>query len=370
MASWYASAPCAPDPPSPICGRTSRASPPRPVRRELGLHRIVKLASNEGPYGPFPAALEAIARQAPELNRYPELGGELAERLAARHGVTADRIAIGNGADAIVGLLSTAYLDPGDEAVMGWPSFISYRLAAIKQAATPVLVPLRDGVYDLDAIAERIGPRTRIVYVCNPNNPTGTMVGRARLSAFLDRVPEDVLVVVDEAYHDYVTDPDYPDAIAEHVGGRPNVAVLRTFSKIYGLAGLRIGYMVAPAEVVREAMKVRAPFDVSELAHVAALASLDDPGELARRRDLNERGRAELVAALATAGMTPFPACANFLAVDVGDGRALARALELDGVIVRPLEPFGAPGSVRITVGTPDENAIFAAALHRALQPR
>jgi histidinol-phosphate aminotransferase len=344
--------------------------PASAVRRELGLERIVKLASNEGPYGPFPAALEAIAQQAPDLNRYPELGGALAERLAARHGVTADRIAVGNGADAIVGLLSMAYLDPGDDAVMGWPSFISYRLATIKQGATPVLVPLRDGVYDLGAMAARIGPRTRIVYVCNPNNPTGTMVGRERLRAFLDDVPEDVLVVVDEAYHDYVTDPDYPDAIAEHVLERPNVAALRTFSKIYGLAGLRVGYMVGPAAVVRETMKVRAPFDVSELAHVAALASLDDPAELIRRRDLNTRGRADLVAALAAAGMTPFPACANFLAVEVGDGRALARALEADGVIVRPLEPFGAPGSVRITVGTPDENAVFAAALRRALQPR
>ena len=344
--------------------------PAAQVRRELGLERIVKLASNEGPYGPFPSALEAIARQAPDLNRYPELGGELTERLAERHGVAPGRIALGNGADAIVGLLSTAYLDPGDEAVMGWPSFISYRLAAIRQAAVPVTVPLRDGVYDLDAIAERISPRTRIVYVCNPNNPTGTMVGRRTLRDFLDRVPEDVLVVVDEAYHDYVTDPDYPDAIAEHVGARPNVAALRTFSKIYGLAGLRVGYMVAPPEVVREAMKVRNAFDVSELAHVAALASLDDADELRRRRDLNERGRAQVVAALEAEGMAPYPACANFLAVEVGDGRAFARALEADGVIVRPLEPFGAPGSIRVTVGTPEENAVFAAALQRALQPR
>jgi histidinol-phosphate aminotransferase len=328
------------------------------------------MASNEGPYGPFPAALEAIARQAPDLNRYPELGGELADRLAARHGVGRERIAVGNGADALVGCLSTAYLDPGDEAVMGWPSFISYRLDAIKQAATPVTVPLRDGAYDLEAMAERIGPRTKLVYVCNPNNPTGGMVGRERMRAFLDAVPEEVLVVVDEAYHEYVTDPDYPDAIAEHVLRRPNVAALRTFSKIYGLAGLRVGYLVGPEAVVREAMKVRNAFDVSELAHVAALASMDDAAEVARRRELNERGRAQLVAALGAAGMTPAPACANFVAVDVGDGRAFARALEAEGVIVRPLEPFGAPGSIRVTVGTPEENAAFAAALERALQPR
>jgi len=344
--------------------------PAAEVRRELGLERIVKLASNEGPYGPFPAALEAIGRAATQLNRYPERGGELAERLAERHATTPDRIAIGNGADAIVGLLSMAYLDPGDEALMGWPSFPSYRLDAVKQAATPVAVPLRAGSYDLDAMAERIGPRTKIAYVCNPNNPTGGMVGRAALRAFLDRVPDDVLVVVDEAYHEYVTDLDYPDAIAEHVHERPNVAALRTFSKIYGLAGLRIGYLVGPPEVVREAMKVRNPFDVSEIAHAAALASLDDPDEVVRRRDLNERGRAELAAALREAGMEPLPSVANFLTAAAGDGRALARALELEGVIVRPLAPFGAPDSIRVTVGTPEDNAAFAAALGRALQPR
>jgi histidinol-phosphate aminotransferase len=235
-----------------------------------------------------------------------------------------------------------------------------------------VTVPLRDGSYDLDAMAERIGPRTKIAYVCNPNNPTGGMVGRAALRAFLDRVPDEVLVVVDEAYHEYVTDPDYPDAIAEHVHERPNVAALRTFSKIYGLAGLRIGYLVGPHEVVREAMKVRNPFDVSEVAHAAALASLDDPDEVARRRDLNERGRAELAAALREAGMEPLPSVGNFLTADAGDGPALAlaRALEREGIIVRPLAPFGAPESIRVTVGTPEDNAAFAAALGRALQPR
>jgi histidinol-phosphate aminotransferase len=196
------------------------------------------------------------------------------------------------------------------------------------------------------------------------------MVGRDALAAFVDAVPEDVLVVVDEAYCDYITDPDYPDAIAEHVRRRPNVAVLRTFSKIYGLAGLRVGYMVGPAEVVREVMKIRNAFDVSELAHVAALASLDDAEELARRRDVNERGRIALGATFAELGMQPFPACANFLAVDVGDGRALAGSLMREGVIVRPLDPFGAPECIRVTVGTPEENAVLTDVLARALQPR
>jgi histidinol-phosphate aminotransferase len=253
---------------------------------------------------------------------------------------------------------------------MGWPSFVSYYLDAIKMGATPVTVPLHDGAYDLEAMAGRIGPRTKIAYVCNPNNPTGSMVGRDALAAFVDAVPEDVLVVVDEAYCDYITDPDYPDAIAEHVGRRPNVAVLRTFSKIYGLAGLRVGYMVGPAEVVREVMKIRNAFDVSELAHVAALASLDDAEELARRRDVNERGRIALEATFAQLGMQPFPACANFLCVDVGDGRALAGSLMREGVIVRPLDPFGAPECIRVTVGTPEENAVLTDVLARTLQPR
>ena len=344
--------------------------PAAEVRRELGLDRIVKLASNEGPFGPFPSALEAIRRQAPELNRYPELGYDLIERLAARHGVDAAQIAVGNGADALVGCLSTAYLDPGDEAVMGWPSFVSYYLDAVKMGATPVTVPLRDGAYDLEAMLGRVGPRTRVAWVCNPNNPTGSMVGRDALRAFVDGVPEDVLVAVDEAYCEYIEEPDYPDAIAEHVGRRPNVAVLRTFSKIYGLAGLRVGYLVGPAAVVREVMKIRNAFDVSELAHVAAIASLDDTSELERRRRVNAEGRRRLQETFSGLGMTPYPACANFLAVDVGDGRALAASLLREGVIVRPLEPFGAPECIRVTVGTPEENAVLEEALGRVLQPR
>jgi histidinol-phosphate aminotransferase len=344
--------------------------PAASLRRELGLERVVKLASNEGPYGPFPQALEAIARHAPELNRYPELSLELIERLAARHGVEPGGIALGNGADALVADLSAAYLDPGDEALMCWPSFVSYHLAAVRMGATPVHVPLRAGAYDLDALAARIGPQTALVYVCNPNNPTGSMVGREALGAFLDEVPEHVLVVLDEAYHHYVTDPGYPDGIAEHVGRLPNVAVLRTFSKIYGLAGLRIGYLVGPPQVVRELGRVRRPFDVNELAHVAALASLDETAELDRRRDLNERGRARLRAAFAELDIQPYPACANFLCADVGDGAGLTRALEHDGVIVRPLAQFGAPECVRVTVGTPEENEVFAQAISRAFERR
>jgi histidinol-phosphate aminotransferase len=344
--------------------------PSSEVRRELGLERVIKLGSNEGPLGPFPSALAAIQRAAPELNRYPELGFELIERLAGLHGVERSWVSLGHGADSIVWHLSVAYLDPGDEAVMCWPSFPSYHLDAIKCAATPVHVALRDGAYDLEALADRISDRTRIAYVCNPNNPTGGIVDAAALERFLEAVPERVVVVVDEAYHEYVDAPGYPDTIATHVRTRPNVVVLRTFSKIYGLAGLRVGYAVAPAGISRDLARVRPPFEVNELAHVAAAASLDDPAEIARRRALKAEGRAGLVATCSRLGLTPLPAYANFVCVPVGDGRAVANSLLHEGVVVRPLDQFGDAESIRVTVGTPEENAVFAAALERVLGTR
>jgi histidinol-phosphate aminotransferase len=359
--------------PRPAIEAVSPYQPGKPaarVRQELGLERVVKLASNEGPYGPFPAALEAIAAHAGALNRYPELSLEVMERLAERHGVDPSWIALGNGADAVVGYLSAAYLDPGDEALMGWPSFPSYHLDALKMGATPVHAELRDGAYDTAQLAERVGPRTKLVYVCNPNNPTGGMVGRQALRELVDAVPETALVVVDEAYHDYVTDPDYPDAIAEHVSRRPNVAAVRTFSKIYGLAGLRMGYLVGPPNVVADVARMRNAFDVSELAHAAALASIDSHEELARRRELNERGRRALEGVFADLDLPTYTSVANFVCAEAGDGPALARALELDGVIVRPLAQFGAPGCIRVTVGTPDDIEAFRVAMSRAFERR
>jgi len=343
--------------------------PVEEVQRELGLERCVKLASNEGPFGPFPAALEALSRCVEDLNRYPDGGAwKLRSALAERLGVRFEEVAIGSGADGLIDCLSQAILDPGDEIVCGWPSFPSYVIDAAKQGAVSVRVPLHDERYDLDAILAAIGPRTSIVYVCHPNNPTGTMNTRAELDGFLDAVPEHVLVVVDQAYLEYVVDPDYPDAIEEYFkAGRP-IAVLRTFSKIYGLAGLRVGYMVAPEEVVRNANKVRRAFDVSSAAQSAALASLDDTAELARRRAANAEAIGELADLLRSQGLTPAgPAVANFLYVDTGsDCRPLFEALLAEGVIVRPLHGFGAPTAIRVTCGTEDENRFFADALARA----
>jgi histidinol-phosphate aminotransferase len=343
--------------------------PVEEVQRELGLERCVKLASNEGPFGPFPTALEALERSVAELNRYPDGGAwRLRGALAERYGVSYEEVAVGAGADGIIDCLSQAALEPGDEIVCGWPSFPSYVIDALKLGAVPRQVPLREHRYDLDAMLEAIGPRTKLVYVCHPNNPTGTINTRAELDAFLEAMPGQVLVVVDQAYREYVDDPGYPDAIEEYYkAGRP-IAVLRTFSKIYGLAGLRVGYMVAPPEVVTAVNKVKRPFDVSSAAQEAALASLAGPAaEIERRLRVNAEGMVALALVLRDNGLEPVgPALANFLFAETGgDCRPLFEALLAEGVIVRPLHGFGAPEAIRVTCGTPDENAFFAAALAR-----
>ena len=313
--------------------------------------------------------MEAIERATRELNRYPD-GGVYALRaaLAEHHGVALEEVVVGGGADGVIDLLSQATLDAGDEIVCGWPSFPSYVLDALKLGAVPRKVPLRDHVYDLDAMLAAVGPRTKLVYVCHPNNPTGTANGRDELLAFMDALPSHVLAVVDQAYFEYIDDPDYADAVQELFKQGKRVAVLRTFSKIYGLAGLRVGYGIAPADVVKATSKVRRAFDVDAIAQAAAAASLGDEEELGRRRALNAAGREELAATLRAHGLEPAgPAIGNFLFVDVGDGAALFDRLLRQGVIVRPLASFGAPEAIRVTVGTPEENAFFAACLGQVL---
>lgn len=345
------------------------------LRRRIGGDRpIVKLGSNEGPWGPLPGAADAIRRNVDGLNRYPDGAfHELRSMLAAITDATADQVVLGNGADSILINLSLAFLEPGDEVVFGWPSFITYPLSVRKVDAVPIAVPL-DGSwrYDLDAMLERVGERTRMVYVCNPNNPTGTYVDRERLAAFVEALPEHVLCVVDEAYHEYVTADDYPDSIGELVvgAGRPNVLVLRTMSKIYGLAGLRVGWGVGPSEVVRAIDTVRGPFEMNALANVAALASLEERELLADRVAANEAGRAVLAAALGGVGLEPIPGAGNFLCIALPDGlagREVASRLEAVGVIVRPLDMFGMPNGVRVTVGTPEEIDVAVAAIGEVL---
>jgi histidinol-phosphate aminotransferase len=342
--------------------------PVEEVQRELGLERVVKLASNEGPHGPFPEAVEALRREVEDLNRYPDGGAyRLRVALAERHDVRFEEVAPGAGSDGIVDYLSQLALDPGDEIVCGWPSFPSYVIDAKKIGGVARTVPLRDQRYDLAAMLEAIAPRTKLVYVCHPNNPTGTMNTRGELDAFLDKVPDHVLTVLDQAYSEYIDDADYVDGIEYLKEGR-RVVVLRTFSKIYGLAGLRVGYAIGPEGLVTSIGKVRRAFDVSSLAQVAALASLDSPGELARRSEQNKEGLAQLEKIMREHGLEPPRSVANFLFAEVGDdSRRLFEQLLREGVIVRPAGGFGAPGAIRVTVGPPEENELFGEALGRVL---
>jgi histidinol-phosphate aminotransferase len=342
--------------------------PVEEVQRELGLERVVKLASNEGPFGPFPSALEAIERAAHELNRYPDGGAyRLRAELAERNGVRFEEVAVGAGADGLIDGVSQAFLADGDEIVCGWPSFPSYVIDALKLGATPIRVPLREQRYDLDAMLAAITPRTKIVYLCHPNNPTGTMNTRAELDAYFERAPEHVLTVLDQAYLEYIDDPDYADGIDEYFKRGRRVLVVRTFSKIYGLAGLRVGWGVGSPNVVTAVGKVRRAFDITTPAQVAALASLDDRAELERRRKVNAEQRKHVHELLLRHGFVCTEGVANFVYAESGeeDARPLFEALLREGVIVRPLAGFGAPGAVRVTVGTPEENAFLDAALGR-----
>ncbi len=339
--------------------------PVEEVQRELGLERVVKLASNEGPYGPFPEAEEAIARATLELNRYPDGGAwRLRTALAERHGVGFEQVIVCAGADAVVGYVCQATLDPGDEVVTAWPSFPSYVIDPLKLGCTPTRVPLRDERVDLDAMLDAITPRTKLVFVAAPNNPTGTTNDRAELDAYFERVPSHVLTVLDQAYFEYIDDPEYPEGVSEYLSAGQRVLVLRTFSKIFGLAGLRVGYGVGPADVITAIGKVRRAFDVTSAGQEAALASLSVAAELERRRSDNRQAMSLLEDTLRRHDFEPAgPAVANFLFVRVGDAAALNEALLRRGVIARPLASFGAPDALRITAGTAEDIGVLAGAL-------
>ncbi|MBM3680819.1 MAG: aminotransferase class I/II-fold pyridoxal phosphate-dependent enzyme [Actinobacteria bacterium] len=321
---------------------------------------IVKLSSNEGAEGPLPAARAALEAEAGELYRYPD-SQPLVRAIAERRGLPEEMVTVGPGADMLIQYIASAFLEPGREVVYAWPSFVSYALTAQKQSAHATTVPLRgDDVHDLDAMRAAITERTALVYVCNPNNPTGTYVSRDALRAFVDDLPEHVVCVVDEAYAEYVLEDDYPDVLEEYVkAGHPRVAVLHTFSKIHGLAGLRVGWMAAPAWLVDASVRVRGPFDVTSAGLAAAMASIAEEDALRERAEANARRRESLRARLAAAGVES-TGVANFLTVRVPDAQAATAALMRRGVIVRPLNAFGSPTQIRITIGSDADMAIAA----------
>ena len=338
------------------------------LEREYGLTGSIKLASNENPFGPSPRALEAIANAAPQLHRYPDGSGFYLRRgLAERFGVPADAIILGNGSNEIIELATRTFLRPGDDAVMADQAFVIYQMVVQAAGGVPRPIPLRRHTHDLDAIAAAITPATRIVFLANPNNPTGTIYKRDEWEDFLASVPPTVLVVADDAYADYVDDPDYPDSLTYQRQDRL-LLTLRTFSKIYGLAGLRIGYGVGPLPLVEVLNRTRQPFNVNALAQVAALAALEDEAHVARTRENNRAGLAFLGAGCERLGRAYVPSWANFLLVEVGDGARVYEELLRRGVIVRPMDVYGMPHHLRVTVGLPEENERFIASLEEVLK--
>ncbi|MEV7008740.1 histidinol-phosphate transaminase [Streptosporangium sp. NPDC051022] len=321
--------------------------------------RSYKLSSNESPYEPLPSVVEAISKAASRIHLYPDPGATgLTNALAERYGVPPEHVAVGAGSVTLVQQLFETVGEPGAEVIYAWRSFEAYPLMADLAGATSVQVPLVDEAHHLDAMAEAITPQTRMVFVCNPNNPTGTVVRAAELEAFLDRVPEDVLVVLDEAYREYVRDADVLDGLTVY-RERPNVAVLRTFSKAYGLAGLRVGYLIADEPVAAAVRKTTVPFAINHLAQVAAVASLDAQDELLERVDSVVKERTRVREALIAQGWTVPVTEANFVWLRL-DERTMefAAACAVEGVAVRPFEGEGA----RISIGSPEANDTFLAA--------
>jgi histidinol-phosphate aminotransferase len=336
------------------------------LARELGVTDAVKLASNENPLGPSPRALEAARLSLANVHRYPDGAAyALRDRLAAFHGVRADEVLPGAGSNELLDLVVRTFATPAHHIVFAEPSFIVYRIAALSGGVPFSAVPLVLHAHDLGGMAAAVTPKTRVLFVANPNNPTGTHVGRAAVERLLREVPPEVIVVMDEAYFEYADAPDYPNSLALR-GLRERLLVMRTFSKAYGLAGLRIGYAIGPARLIDYMNRVRAPFNASVPAQAAAVAALDDQAHLVESRALNGMERARLSEELEELGLSVAPSQANFVLVDVGrPARPVYEALLRHGVIVRP---FGnLPTSLRVTAGLPRENDRFLDALRKVL---
>ena len=338
------------------------------LEREYGVFDSIKLASNENPLGPSPKALAAIQEALGNLHRYPDGSCFYLKRaVAKRLGVSPEALILGNGSNEIIELAVRTFMQRGDEAVMADQAFVIYRLVVQAAGGISRLAPLRNYTHDLEAIAEAITPATRMVFLANPNNPTGTIFFRRDWEEFLTALPPQVIVVMDEAYREFVEDPEYPDSLAAH-GPDRLLITLRTFSKVYGLAGLRIGFGVAHPELVEVMNRVRQPFNVGNLAQVGALAALDDHEHVRRTQECNREGLAFLRRECQRLGLEYVPSWANFLMVRVGNGPRIYEALLRQGVIVRPMGVYGFPEHVRVTVGTPAENARFVRTLEEVLR--
>ena len=347
--------------------------PGKPIEetaREFGIDpaEIVKLASNENPLGPSPNAVRAMRAALSNAHLYPDGSGfYLCKAIAARLGLKPENVILGNGSNEVIEFLGHAFLNPGDDVVTCQYAFIVYKLLATAFGARTIETLSPDYQQNLEDTLEAITPKTRLIFIPNPNNPTGTLVSQAAIDHFMSRVPASITVVFDEAYFEFLDDP--PDTLRFVREGR-NVVVLRTFSKIHGLAGLRIGYAVAPPEIIEVLHKTRQPFNVNSIAHAGALAALNDVAHLCNTKRIVDEGRAYLQEKFTEMQIPFVPGVANFLMVNVGDGCAVFQNLLRQRIIVRPLKGYGLPEWVRVSVGTMEENQKLIAALRDVVQPR
>lgn len=342
--------------------------PMEEVRRELGLKKVIKLASNENLLGPSPKAVKAIKNYASMTNFYPNGSGYyLKKALAEKLELEDSRIILGNGSDEIVSLITRVFLQKGEETIMGNPSFLMYGIDTQLSQARVISIPLNDFRLDLSAMAKAISPKTKLIFISNPNNPTGTIVKKDDVKSFLKEIPSRILVIFDEAYSEYVEDKDYPQTI-DLIDGENNVIVLRTFSKIYGLAGLRIGYGIAKSEIMEILNRARPPFNVNSLAQVAALASLKDKNQITRSRKLVKEGKKFLYSHLKRFKLSFIPTEANFILIKIGEKTSdVEKRLLKEGIIVRRMGAYNLSDYIRVTIGTKKQNEQFIKALDKVL---
>jgi histidinol-phosphate aminotransferase len=335
------------------------------LERELGISGSIKLASNENPLGPSPKAMVALKKVVEGVNRYPDGSGfYLSQALAAKFSVDLSQIILGNGSNELIELVVRTFVRPGDEVVSADPSFVVYKMITQAAGGTNVIVPCKDLRHDLNAMAERITSRTKVMFIANPNNPTGTMNTKAEMDRFMERVPENVIVAVDEAYFEYVTHADYPDSLDYLKDGR-NILALRTFSKIYGLAGLRIGYGITTAEIAELLNKVRQPFNTNSLAQAAALAALADRRHVEKSIAINNEGKQYLYQSFGQLGLSFTPTETNFILFETAlNAKDVYTALLKQGVIIRQM----GEKRLRVTIGLPEENKRFMAELEKVVK--
>ncbi|MGQ9570039.1 MAG: histidinol-phosphate transaminase [Thermodesulfovibrionales bacterium] len=340
------------------------------LERELGIKDSVKLASNENPLGPSPMALKAIidtlinSRPSLSINRYPDGSGYMLKKaLSDRHSVSEDEIILGNGSNELIDIAVRTFLQPCDEAVMATPSFVVFPMSVQSSGSKPIQVPLKNFTHDLEAMAEVVNERTKMIFIANPNNPTGTINRKDEFKRFMEKLPDGILVISDEAYYEYVTDPDYPDTMEYFRKGR-NILILRTFSKIYGLAGLRIGYGIARKDIIQEMNKIRPPFNTNTLAQNSAIYALKDDEHIKYSKEINEKGKEYLYRELKSLKIRYVPTEANFIYILIGrDSNVFYNEMLKQGVIIRSV----GPEEIRVTIGLPEENERFIKALKKVI---